>query len=338
MKKINHLKKIEKRFYVWVINVFSFLGHFFQYFLKKIHEISSQGITIMLIPHSEKKVFNFRINLFFLSLVLVTLFSSLGVITYLSIDNYNKSMKYLDVSLKTQLNERKSREYEEIINQIFESHRAYKQKLNTLLTKLNSPNIKAMEENYYLNTKQGGELNLVEKTNLTDIEYMKMEAQNLLLDYKFSMKAFNEINAKVTNYDNILKDLPFGNPVRGSYFITSVFGLRIHPIFKYLDHHTGIDLANEFGTPLVATAPGTVEKVQSSNVGYGNYVIIRHKLGFSTLYAHMRSYVVSPGEQVKKNQIIGYMGNTGFSTGVHVHYEVRIANKPVDPWSYLNVD
>ena len=97
-------------------------------------------------------------------------------------------------------------------------------------------------------------------------------------------------------------------------------------------------MANEFGTPIVATAPGTVEKVQSSSYGYGNYVVIRHKLGFSTLYAHMRSYVVTPGEQVKKNQIIGYMGSTGYSTGVHLHYEVRIANKPVDPWSYLNVD
>jgi murein DD-endopeptidase MepM/ murein hydrolase activator NlpD len=52
----------------------------------------------------------------------------------------------------------------------------------------------------------------------------------------------------------------------------------------------------------------------------------------------MRSYVVTPGEHIKKNQIIGYMGSTGYSTGVHLHYEVRIANKPVDPWSYLNVD
>ena len=94
----------------------------------------------------------------------------------------------MDVSLKTQLNERKSREYEEIMSQIFESHRVYKGQLNNLLAKLNSPGIKTMEESYYLNSKQGGEMNLIEKNNLSDLEYMKMEAQNLLMDYTFSEK------------------------------------------------------------------------------------------------------------------------------------------------------
>lgn len=338
MQTTTSFKKIEKRLYAGVINICSIIWKFTKSFFSTIKNVFSQKLTIMMIPHSEKKVFNFRINVFALSLATISLVATLAVITFLSVDNYNKSIKYMDVSLKTQLNERKSREYEEIMSQIFESHRAYKGQLNNLLTKLNSPGIKTMEESYYLNSKQGGELNLIEKNNLSDLEYMKMEAQNLLMDYDFSVKAFNEINSKVNNYDKILKDLPFANPVKGHYFITSTFGLRIHPIFKYLDHHTGIDLANEFGTPIVATAPGTVEKVQSSNFGYGNYVVIRHKLGFSTLYAHMRSYVVTPGEQIKKNQIIGYMGSTGYSTGVHLHYEVRIANKPVDPWSYLNVD
>ena len=93
------------------------------------------------------------------------------------------------------------------MSQIFESHRVYKGQLNNLLSKLNSPGIKTMEESYYLNSKQGGELNLIEKNNLSDLEYMKMEAQNLLMDYDFSVKAFNEINSKVNNYDKILKDL-----------------------------------------------------------------------------------------------------------------------------------
>ena len=195
-----------------------------------------------------------------------------------------------------------------------------------------------MEERYNYSQRQGGPLNQPGLESLSDTEYERMESQKLLMDYKFSIKAFNEISNKLDSHEKIVKDLPFGNPVRGPYFITSTFGLRIHPVFKVLDVHTGIDLANEYGTPIVATAPGTVEKVQYSSVGYGNHITIRHKMGYSTLYAHLRSAIVTPGDQVKKHQIIGYMGNSGTVTGTHLHYEVRLVNKPVDPWIYLNAE
>ncbi len=338
MNKTTNFKKFEKKVFLNFANAVSWMSEKATLVIKKIHEIGSQKLTIMLIPHSEKKVFNLRINLFLLTLIIISASSSLGVITFLSIDNYNKSMQYYDASMKTQVNEKKSREYKEILNEIYESHKTYKVKLNTLLTKLNSPAIKAMEENYNYSLNQGGPLNQIEKNNLSDIEFEKLESQKLLMDYKFSAKAFNEITNKLSSHEKITKDLPFGSPVRGPYFITSTFGLRIHPVFKVLDVHTGIDLANEFGTPIISTAPGTVEKVLYSGIGYGNHIIIRHKMGYSTLYAHLRSAVVIPGDQVKKNQIIGYMGNSGTVTGVHIHYEIRLANKPVDPWIYLNVD
>ena len=183
MQTTTSFKKIEKRLYAGIINICSIIWKITKSFFSAITDIFSQRLTIMMIPHSEKKVFNFRVNVFILSLATISLFATLGIITFLSVDNYNKSIKYMDVSLKTQLNERKSREYEEIMSQIFESHRVYKGQLNNLLVKLNSPGIKTMEESYYLNSKQGGEMNLVEKNNLSDLEYMKMEAQNLLMDY-----------------------------------------------------------------------------------------------------------------------------------------------------------
>ena len=92
----------------------------------------------------------------------------------------------------------------------------------------------------------------------------------------------------VNNYNKLLKDLPFGSPVKGPYYITSSFGFRIHPIHKALDMHQGIDLTHKIGTLIVSTAPGIVEKVEWNPFGYGWYCKISHKLGYSTLYAHLR--------------------------------------------------
>ncbi|HOV14243.1 MAG TPA: M23 family metallopeptidase, partial [Spirochaetota bacterium] len=238
----------------------------------------------------------------------------------------------------TQINEKKSKEYEDMLNRIQDVHRLFKGKLNVLLSKINSPSVVAMQEADLYSKNQGGPLNRVESSTLTEFDIEKMDYNKLLMDYQYANVALSELNKKTEDYNKILKDLPFGTPVSGFYTVTCGFGLRIHPITKVLDNHTGIDLAYQPGTPIVSTAPGVVEKVEWNPGGYGWYLKIYHKLGFSTLYAHLRSQpIVSPGEKVRKGQIIGYMGSTGASTGTHVHYEVRLGNSLKDPWDFLNI-
>ncbi|HRJ26061.1 MAG TPA: peptidoglycan DD-metalloendopeptidase family protein [Fimbriimonadaceae bacterium] len=124
----------------------------------------------------------------------------------------------------------------------------------------------------------------------------------------------------------------FQRPVSGR--ITSGFGMRFHPILKQNRMHNGIDFAAPTGTPIVSVAPGVVLSAGYRR-GYGNTVVIDHGGGMSTLYAHCSRLFVSEGQRVTRGQRIAAVGSTGLSTGPHLHFEVRIDGRPVDPRRYL---
>lgn len=124
-----------------------------------------------------------------------------------------------------------------------------------------------------------------------------------------------------------------GYPCSGP--ITSPFGYRIHPIFGTTIYHSGIDIGVDEGTPVHAADSGVVIYSGSGLTGYGNVVIIDHGNGLSTLYAHNSALLVSEGESVSKGQVVAYSGMTGYASGPHVHFEVRVNGSPTDPMGYL---
>ena len=144
-------------------------------------------------------------------------------------------------------------------------------------------------------------------------------------------------------------ELPTGKAINGLHLswplvkfqITQPFGpssvLLEPPLGPYKHFHTGIDLAAPFGTPVMAAADGVVVAVGHTAVGYGNYVVIAHGGGVATLYGHLLDTNVSVGQLVVRGQQIGREGSTGFSTGPHVHFELRVDNAVVDPMPYLPV-
>ncbi len=121
---------------------------------------------------------------------------------------------------------------------------------------------------------------------------------------------------------------------QGSYWISSPFGSRWHPILHQWRHHSGLDMAASTGTPIYASASGTVLDAGWMG-GYGLCVIIAHTNSVSTLYAHASSLNVQAGQRVNSGDVIAYIGNTGFSTGPHLHYEVRINGTPENPLDHL---
>jgi len=130
--------------------------------------------------------------------------------------------------------------------------------------------------------------------------------------------------------------MPSFNPLGGGR-ISSVFGYRVHPITGSWEYHEGLDINGKSGAPIYSTAEGTVV-FSGWRQGYGVCVGIDHGNGFSTLYAHNTRNIVYEGEHVKKGQIIGYVGSTGSTTGVHCHYEVHFQNRAVDPARFLSLD
>ena len=121
-------------------------------------------------------------------------------------------------------------------------------------------------------------------------------------------------------------------PLKGGGKLRSNYGYRVHPIFKTYKLHTGVDLSARTGTPIYAAGNGVVKRAQWVS-GYGRYVSLSHANGYETAYAHMTRIAdgMKPGVRVRQGQIIGYVGSTGYSTGPHLHYEIKINGRTVDP-------
>lgn len=134
----------------------------------------------------------------------------------------------------------------------------------------------------------------------------------------------------------VMKFIPNGYPLDYYYRISDVFGYRIHPILNKEHLHVGIDFSAEIGTPIYATADGVVEFAHKGfNGGYGHMVKIDHSFGFKTYYAHLEDLLVKRGDFVKKGQMIAHSGNSGKSTGPHLHYEIRFLGAYINPDSFL---
>ncbi len=149
-------------------------------------------------------------------------------------------------------------------------------------------------------------------------------------------KSFDEVFALAKKKNEMIACIPAIQPISNKELkrIASGFGYRTHPIYKTLRMHTGIDFTAPRGTPIYATGNG---KVSLSNrmSGYGKVCVINHGYGYKTLYGHLSKILVKTGQKVNRGEIIGYVGSTGTSTAPHLHYEVRINDKPVNPVHYF---
>lgn len=139
---------------------------------------------------------------------------------------------------------------------------------------------------------------------------------------------------KLNLYRLAAEKAPFAMPLNTSFRYTSPFGMRRHPVTGKYAMHDGMDMAGGYGSPVLATGDGVVKKADWSN-GYGRLVVIQHDFGIETRYAHLSNIRVKPGQRVSRGDRIGDMGNSGRSTGTHLHYEVRVGGKPVNPMTYI---
>lgn len=159
--------------------------------------------------------------------------------------------------------------------------------------------------------------------------YEEREMIDKYLNGNPSLERLSEI-VNLLSRNKRLEFVPLYHPLKGKGKTTSRFGMRNHPIIGKEKFHTGIDIAVEVGTSVHVAATGFV--IYAGKIGgYGRCVIVRHKYGYETIYAHLIAYNTKKGKNVNQGDVIGYVGSTGRSTGNHLHYEVRHRNKPVKP-------
>ena len=149
-------------------------------------------------------------------------------------------------------------------------------------------------------------------------------------------KSFDQVFDLTKEKQKMIKSIPSIQPVsnRDLTRIASGFGLRMHPIYKILKMHKGMDFTAPIGTEIYATGDGVVERVGWVG-GYGKTIMINHGFGYKTRYAHCSKYKCRKGQKVKRGDLIGFVGNTGQSTGPHLHYEVFKNKKQINPVNFF---
>lgn len=169
------------------------------------------------------------------------------------------------------------------------------------------------------------------------IEGLEQKVAQLRNRIEMQRRSYDTLQHLVQTKEQMLAAIPAIQPISNKDLshIASGFGYRIDPIYKTPKMHTGLDFAAAIGTPIYATANGTVSSTGFEEKGYGNHVIINHGYGYQTLYGHMVRIKARPGEAVKRGEVIGWVGNTGKSTGPHCHYEVIRNGEKIDPIHYF---
>jgi murein DD-endopeptidase MepM/ murein hydrolase activator NlpD len=200
-----------------------------------------------------------------------------------------------------------------------------------------APISQAIRKAGYNNTNRYEEL-----MNLADFELVVNTTQKLDLLNKqlyIQSKSFDEVVELCKSHNETLKCIPAIQPVANKDLkhTASGYGLRTDPVYGVLRFHYGMDFSAPIGTSIYATGSGTVTSV-GWRTGFGNTIEIDHGFGYKTLYGHMSGYKVKAGQKVVRGEIIGIIGSTGKSTGPHLHYEIHINGKPVNPINYYYMD
>ena len=268
-------------------------------FLKK----AFTPVTIMLIPHSKTRPVNFKVP--FIGMFTTIVLCCLGIVFILSIAV--DTFEYY--RMKDKLNY-----YSQQFLELNKTMAALKKAENEFKRLFSLKSREKVLEN--LDTSDSGSIDM----------------ENLKHQIKSTVESVGEIKDYLRTQRDIYVATPKGSPVVGK--ISSHYGQREHPRSGEENFHSGIDLSSSPGNPVKATADGIVSFSGWSG-GSGNLIVLEHGHGFSTFYAHNRSIPVKVAKKVKRGDIIGYVGSTGYSTGPHVHYEIWKDGKPINPVNYL---
>ena len=293
-------------------------------------------LTIMVVPHSQKRVVNFQTTVFSLVsfvVIIVGIFASFfwfsrnSLVSAKNIASLEKESRETRASLDSLKDETGN-----LLRAAQNFQSAFSGTLSVIGLDSNATVAKS--------SMQNGDLSSLfnVKESATGSVKEIAEIQRLTGYLENSVQPIEEIGKLLDSQNTLFSDIPSLWPIQGGIgHVSMTFGQNRHPFTGQWYIHKGVDLSTyRSGDGILATADGQVVTVEY-DPGFGNYVLIKHKHGFYTRYCHMQSFRVQRGQYVQQGQVIGYIGNTGVSTGPHLHYDVHIGSDVVDPMKYLNI-
>jgi murein DD-endopeptidase MepM/ murein hydrolase activator NlpD len=299
--------------------------------------MGKQRFTVMFIPHSEKKIFNFQISVYSLTFFIFLISSLLVVFFVLSthVTNADKEMAEMHNNLSGT-----EKDYNQLREEIRTFGRAL-ERLSPILKQMVTAVNPEIAQLFSKSNSEGGGLPLFVSDEYSEQEGTKEmhDLKKMSLFIENSVEPLESILARVTEQNKIFVDIPTLWPLKNYRgFITFGFGPQVHPFTYTWYIHRGIDITFRRGAEIQAAASGKVLRADYDPAGYGKYIEITHKFGFSTLYAHLDMVLVEKGQWVNRGDVIGTLGGTGMVTGPHLHYEVKLGNQNVDPKLFLDLE
>ncbi len=336
MAKSQKYKKIEKKI---ATNVHSGFVTFFKaigVFFFRVFKVFDSKLTIMIVPHSQSKVINFQTNVFALCSGLILLVGIVASFFY-----FNRHAVLSSIEISSLMN--KNRETLASLDELRDENTNLLQAAKRFQTSLSqSLALLGLDKNSNVNQSSinNGDLSslFTSRDSVNGSVRESSDIRSLTAYLEDAVQPIEQIGKMLDNQSSLFREIPNIWPVtHPNVHISQQFGPTIHAITGQWYIHKGIDFSTwRSGDPIMATANGQVVTVGYDS-SFGNYIIIRHKHGMYTRYAHMSATRAKKGEFVNQGQVIGYIGNTGVTTAPHLHYEVHIGSDVVDPGKYINV-
>jgi murein DD-endopeptidase MepM/ murein hydrolase activator NlpD len=337
LASVHEYKRFENSLVQKVKNGFLAVAGGIGAFFRAIGRAVTRRYTVVLVPHSEKKVYNLHISVLSVFCFFLILGGIVGAFFWYGA-SYNHTRGTLaDKDSRLKDTQASLDQLRDEVTNLLRQARSFEPALSSTLSALGE-DIKGIDN---AAAASGGDLSSffdIKETPegiLQEVEDVRRLSEYLAA----AAEPVREIGTLLDSQSALLTEIPSIWPIKGGIgHISMFFGQNPNPFTGQYYIHKGIDLSTyRQGDPIVATADGQVVSVEFDQGGFGNNVIIRHKHGFYTRYCHMLSFRVKAGQRVQQGEVIGYIGNTGLSTGPHVHYEVHIGSDVVDPYKYLNI-
>lgn len=289
----------------------------------------------MIVPHSQGKVINLQTNVFALALGAVLI---VGIVT--SFLYFNRRAVSSNIEINNLMNQNRETmasldELRDENTNLLQAARRFQRSLSQSLSLLGLENANSAQNP--MNSSDLSSL-FTNAGNASGSAKETSDIRSLTTYLEDSVQPIEQIGKMLDSQNSLFREIPNIWPVNNpNVHISQQFGPTIHAITGQWYIHKGIDFSTwRSGDPIMATANGQVVTV-GYDASFGNYIVIRHKHGMYTRFAHMSTTRVKKGEYVNQGQVIGYIGNTGVTTGPHLHYEVHIGSDVVDPSKYINV-
>ncbi|MCL2042571.1 MAG: M23 family metallopeptidase [Treponema sp.] len=330
MAQIHEYKRLENSIVNSIKKAVITVGNGIKQALQTAGRFLTHRYTVVFVPHSEKKVYNLHVTA--LSLICFILIATGVIGAFFWYGTANNATQTIITGTDSRIEQLQGNldQFRYETEQLLRVIQSFQSTMSGPLGAIGSD----ITTQRSLSGDLGSFTNIRETPEgvLPEIE----ELRKLTAYFSSLEEPIRDIGGIIRSQSTLLTDIPSAWPVQGGAGrISMYFGNNINPFTGQYYLHRGVDISTgRHGDPLIATANGTIATIDYAP-DYGIYIIIRHKHGYFTRYAHMHRVNVRLGQQVQQGDVIGYIGSTGLSTGPHVHYEVQLGSDIVDPYTYL---